>query len=92
MALLFPPAFLTVAGLLALWIDVRFPKLAPRSLTRRLLAGVAAVVLLESAPLVVSSAAVAYATLFALVLPAFVVVFLSAVWILRALRESARTF
>ena len=89
--MLFPPAFLIGAGLLALWVDVRFPKLAPKTLLRRVLAGVAAVVLLQLAPVAASSSMAVYATLFALVLPAFVVTFLAAVWILRALGELART-
>jgi hypothetical protein len=88
---LFPLVFLIGAGVLALWIDVRFPKLAPRSLARRLLAAAVAVLLLEAVPLAAGSAAAAYATLFALVLPAFVLTFLAAVWVLRALAEVSRT-
>jgi hypothetical protein len=92
MALLFPPAFLIGAALLALWIDARFPKLAPQTLSRRALAGAAAIILLQLAPLTVSSAAATYATLFALVLPAFVATFLTAVWIFRALGELPRAY
>jgi hypothetical protein len=90
MAPLFAPLFLLGAGLLALWIDVRFPKLAPEALRMRMLAVVGAVFLLMVAPLVDSSPAAAFASLFALMLPAFVFAFLTAVWLLRALAETVR--
>jgi hypothetical protein len=82
---LFAPLFLIGAGALALWIDLRFPQLAPQELRTRMLAVVGAVVVLVAAPLVNSSPTAAFATLFALVLPAFVFAFLTAVWLLRAL-------
>jgi hypothetical protein len=81
-------AFAAGAGLLALWIDTRFPGLAPASFSRRVFAACAAIVLLRAAPLAGTSAAAAYATLFAVVLPAFVMTFLTAVWLLRALRDA----
>ncbi len=77
-------AFVVGAGLLALWIDVRWPGLAPESFVRRMLAAGAAFVLLEAAPLIVSSAAAAYVTLFGALLPAFVAVFVTSAWLLRA--------
>jgi hypothetical protein len=90
MASLFVAAFMIGAGLLALWIDVRFPGLAPASLSRRLLAALAALAVLQLAPIAVGSAAVAYATLFGLVFPAFVATFLAAAWIIRALGDARR--
>jgi hypothetical protein len=86
----FPLVFLLGAAALALWIDARFPRLAPPTLTRRMLACAGAVFLLQLAPVVLTSAATAYATLFALVLPAFVLTFLTAAWIVRALGELPR--
>jgi len=81
-------AFVAGAGLLALWIDVRFPKLAPRSLSRRVLAAASALLVLEAVPVLGGSAAAVYASLFAIVLPMLVSAFLAAVWLLRALRDA----
>jgi hypothetical protein len=81
-------AFVAGAALLALWIDTRFPKLAPESFSRRMLAGAVAFVLLHAAPVFKGSVLAVYATLFASVLPAFVATFLAAVWLLRGLREA----
>jgi uncharacterized membrane protein len=84
----FFPVFIAGAGALALWIDTRFPGLAPASFSRRVLAAVVACILLQAAPFVGSSASAAYASAFALLLPAMVGVLLTAVWLLRALREA----
>jgi len=78
---------MVAAALLALWIDVRFPALAPESLTRRVGAACVAFVLLWAVPIFGGSALAVYATLFALLLPAFVAVFLAGLWLLRALRD-----
>ena len=80
--------FVLGAAVLALWIDRRFPKLAPESLRNRMLAGAAAFVLLHATPVFGSSVVAAYASLFGSVLPAFVVTFLTAVWLLRGLRDA----
>ena len=77
-------AFVTGAASIGLWIDTRFPGLAPESLMRRMLAACFALVLLEAAPVTVYSAAAAYATLFGALLPAFIAVFVTAMWLLRA--------
>lgn len=77
-------AFVVGAGAIALWIDVRFPGLAPATLKRRMIAAGGAFVLLELAPIVGSSAALAYLTLFGALLPAFVAVFVTSAWLLRA--------
>jgi hypothetical protein len=90
MAPLFAPVFLVCAGLLALWIDTRFPGLAPQSFMARMLAVLVAVLLLTLVPLVDSSPAAAFASLFALLLPTFVFTFLTAVWLLRALGEASQ--
>jgi hypothetical protein len=81
-------AFLVGAGVLALWIDVRLPKLAPQSLSRRVLAAACAAFVLEAMPVFTGSAPAIYATLFAIVLPVLVASFLTAVWLLRALRDT----
>jgi hypothetical protein len=88
MAELLGPAFLVCAALLAVWIDVRFPGLAPRSLMMRMFAVLVAVLLLVLVPLLDSSPTAAFASLFAFLLPTLVFTFLTAVWLLRALAES----
>jgi len=81
-------ALVAGAGLLALWIDVRHPKLAPDSLGKRVLVAAAAVLFLQAIPVLHGSVAAVYATVFAILLPALVSSFLSAVWLLRALRDA----
>ncbi len=81
-------AFVVGAGLLAIWIDTRHPKLAPQSLSRRVLAAACAAFILEAMPMFTGSTPAVYTTLFAIVLPALVGSFLTAVWLLRALRDA----
>ena len=80
--------FLLGAGLLALWIDVRFPKLAPDSFSNRILVAAGATLALAAAPVFHGSVLAVYATLFAIVLPILVSSLLAAIWMLRALREA----
>jgi hypothetical protein len=84
----FLPVLAVGAGLLALWIDVRHPTLAPDSLSKRMLAAAAALLALQVIPVFHGSAGAIYATVFALVLPALISSFLAAVWLLRALRDA----
>ena len=88
MAAPFLCAFVVGAGLLALWIDVRFPKLAPQSFFKRMLAAGCVLLVLGAVPVFGGSAAAIYATLFAIVLPVMVSSLLAAVWLLRALRDA----
>ena len=81
-------AFVVGAALLALWIDVRHPKLAPESFSRRLVAAGCAFLLLEAMPMFSGSPSAMCATLFAIVLPVFISSFLTAVWLLRSLRDA----
>ena len=83
-----PGAFVVGAGLLALWIDVRFPKLAPESFSKRMIAAGCVLLLLEAMPIFQGSASALYATMFAIVLPVLVSSLLAAVWLLRALRDA----
>ena len=80
--------FLLGAGLLALWIDARFPKLAPDSFSHRILVAAGAALALAAAPVFHGSTIAVYATLFAIVLPILVSSLLAAIWMLRALREA----
>jgi hypothetical protein len=82
--------FVAGAAALALWIDTRFPKLAPASFSRRVLAACLAFGVLQAVPILGGSAAAVYVTLFAIVLPSFVGTFLTAAWLVRALRDAHR--
>ena len=81
-------ALVVAAGLLALWIDVRHPKLAPRSLRSRVLAAAGALLLLELVPVLHGSVAQLYTSVFGILLPALITTFLSAVWLMRAVRDA----
>jgi len=80
-------AFLTGAALLALWIDTRFPGLAPGALSRRVLVAACALFALIVSPVLDGSAAELYVTLFAILLPALVCSLLAMIWMMRALRD-----
>jgi hypothetical protein len=85
---LFTSIFVVGAGLLALWIDVRFPGLAPESFFRRMLLAGCAALAFEAAPVLRGSALSVYAGVFAIILPLLVTVFLAALWLLRSLRDA----
>ena len=84
----FLPVFLVGAGLLALWIDVRHPSLAPDSLSKRFVAAGCGVVALQLFPVFHGSVLAVYATLFGIVLPVFVTSLLAALWLMRAVQEA----
>ena len=88
MAAYFLCAFVLGAGLLALWIDVRFPGLAPESFWKRMTVAGCAMLVLGAVPIFGGSAVAIYGTLFAIVLPVLVSSLLAAVWLLRALRDA----
>lgn len=85
-AQLFAAAFVSGAALLALWLDVRYPGLAPRSLRNRLLAA-----LVAGAILSVPAPPATFVTLLAVYLPVLAFGFLAMLWLLRLLAER-RTF
>lgn len=82
---LFLVAFVVGAALLALWFDVRFPGLAPKSIRNRVAAAVVAFLVLS---LPVPGTAV---TVLAVYLPLIAFAFLTMLWLLRLLAER-RTF
>ena len=88
MAAPFLCAFVVGAGFLALWIDMRFPKLAPQSFSRRMVAAGCALLVLGAVPVFGGSPAAVYTTLFAIVLPILVSSLLAAAWLLRAVRDA----
>jgi hypothetical protein len=86
-------AVLVGGGLLAIWINARFPNLLPERrgvLLVHLVASLAglqaAPVLMELVPGVGTSAAPATGGLLGLFLPALVYAFLSAVWVIRTVQ------
>ena len=76
-------AFAAGAGLLALWVHVRFPSLAPERLGRTILHAATAFALLKITALSGDGSATALATLLALVLPALVYALLCTIWVLQ---------
>jgi hypothetical protein len=80
-------ALVTGAAVVALWIDVRFPRLAPRSFGGRVLAVLAAFAVVGVVPVAGGSTAAAYVSLFCGVFPSFVLAFLASLWLLRGLRD-----
>jgi hypothetical protein len=70
------------AGALALWLDVRFPKLAPHGLVTRLVSAAAATVALAMLP--VSATVLSLVGVF---VPAMAVMFLTSLWLLRLVAE-----
>jgi hypothetical protein len=87
MLMLFLLALVTGAAVVALWIDVRFPRLAPRSIGGRILAVLVAVAVVTVVPVVGGSTTAAYVSLFCGVFPSFVLAFLASLWLLRGLRD-----
>jgi hypothetical protein len=87
-AIPFLPVLVLGAALLALWIDVRCPGLAPVSFGKRMVAAACAFVALQAAPVMDGSAAAAYTTVFGVLLPALTATFLASLWLLRTLREA----
>ena len=71
------------AGLLALWVHVRFPSLAPERLGRTILHAATAFALLKLAALSGEGSTTVAITLFALVLPALVYALLCTIWVLQ---------
>jgi hypothetical protein len=80
-------ALVTGAAVVALWIDVRFPRLAPQSISGRILAVLAAGAMVAVVPVAGGSRAAAYVSLFCGVFPSFVLAFLASLWLLRGLRD-----
>jgi hypothetical protein len=85
--------FTVGAALLALWTDERFPRLAPASLSRRIVhMGVSIAAAQFVAPtamrLLGSSTPMLLAGLVAVFLPALVYAFLTSVWVLRQLASA----
>lgn len=78
-------ALVAGAGALAFWLDVRFPRLAPRELRSRLTAAVIAIVLVSAVPVSTEGGAATMASLLGFFLPTLCFALLTTLWLLRAL-------
>jgi hypothetical protein len=75
------------SAVIALWLAVRFPRLAPKSMLVR---GIGALVLGQAvlyAPVDSGSYLTLYSSVFAVLLPVLIASWLVAVWLLQGLRE-----
>jgi hypothetical protein len=79
----FALALVVGAAFIALWLDVRAPRLAPKTLQRIALHAVLAWVLIELLPAGGSSVLHTWVVVFAAALPALVYSFLVAIWMIR---------
>lgn len=83
----FTLALVVGAAVLALWTDVRFPGLGPRSITARLVnAGVASLVLVVT-PVPSHGGMLQLLAVLGLFLPALGYAFLTGLWLLRSLQS-----
>ncbi len=78
----FVVALVVGAAALALWLDTRFPGLAPKSMSRRFLVALAAAVVLS-----LPSPPATIVTVLAVDLPVIAFAFLAMLWLLRLLAE-----
>jgi len=85
----FAAALFAGAAVIAVWIAVRFPGLAPQSLTIRVVGTLGATQLLMLVPIDTGSYLTLYGSLFGLLLPVLTVVWLGGFWLLQSLRETA---
>ncbi len=85
---LFVAALATGGAVLALWVHVRFPDLAPSRLPWTLVHLLAAVLVLYLVPDPGSSVAGAFAAAFLGVLPGLTYVFLASIWMLRLVQAA----
>lgn len=79
------------AGLLAMWIHVRFPGVAPERMTKTLLHTGAAFALLELTPGLGGSVPARFALVFLFILPALVYALLCTLWVLKLAQAALGT-
>jgi hypothetical protein len=87
MTVLFTSALFAGAAAIAVWIAMRFPRLAPESVTVRLVGALVALGLLLVVPVDAGTYVSLYGTLFGLCLPALTLVWLGGFWLLQSLRD-----
>ena len=80
-------ALVAGAGALALWVDVRFPQLAPQGLQGRAIAAAFAFVAVSAAPVSAVGGVAAVAVLLGFFLPVLCFALLASLWLLRSLAD-----
>ena len=88
MATLFAAALFIGTAAIALWVDIRKPTLAPNGLKWRVLLAVISVQVCAMIPIANTSFQGLYVSVFGALLPMLVVMWLTALWVLRAISES----
>ena len=88
MATLFAAALFIGTAAIALWVDVRKPSLAPTGLKWRALCAVLAIQACSMVPIANDSFLGLYVSIFGLLLPMLIVMWLTTLWLLRAITES----
>jgi hypothetical protein len=84
----FTVALFAGAALIAVWFAVRFPDVAPQSLTLRVIAALAAALLAQLVPIETGSYLTFYGSIFGLCLPVLTFAWLGAFWLLQSLRDA----
>jgi hypothetical protein len=90
-ATLFAAALFIGTAAIALWIDVRKPSLAPNGLKWRALCAVIAIQACAMIPIANTSFVALYSSVFGALLPMMIAMWLTALWLLRAISESVVT-
>ncbi len=88
MATLFAAALFTGTAGIALWVDVRRPSLAPSGLKWRALCAVLAIQACGMIPIANDSFQGLYVSVFGMLFPMLIVMWLTTLWLLRAIGES----
>lgn len=86
MIAVFTLALFTGTAVIAAWIVLRFPGLAPESLGTRVLVTAVSLLLLELVPVTTAAPALLYLTVFTLAV-VLLAVWLSALWMLQSVRD-----
>ena len=88
MATLFAAALLVGTAAIALWVDVRKPTLAPNGLKWRVLCAVVAIQACAIIPIANTSFTALYVSVFGALLPMLIAMWLTSLWLLRAISDS----
>jgi hypothetical protein len=84
----FAAALFTGTAALAVWVAVRFPRLAPQSLRARVAVALGVGQVLAFVPIEGGTYFSLYGSVFGLLLPVLTLTWLGAFWLLQALREA----
>ena len=88
MATLFAVALFVGTAAIALWIDVRKPSLAPNGLKWRALCAVVAIQACAIIPIANGTFLALYTSVFGVLLPMLIAMWLTTLWLLRGISES----